>query len=67
MTRKPDESKAQAERLAMLPREDQQAVIAMYRALAKNPLATPACRASAKSHAAAVHRHLTRLNRRKES
>jgi hypothetical protein len=34
----------EAARLALIPPEDQQAVVAMYRQLADNPLATKACR-----------------------
>jgi hypothetical protein len=64
----PDPSKGQeyreeAERLALIPPDDQQAVIAMYRQLADNPLATKACRQEAKAHAAALAKHLRRINR----
>ena len=49
---------AEAERLAPLPREDQAAVVAMYRNLAGNPLATPACRVHARAKAAALEKLL---------
>jgi hypothetical protein len=55
---KEQEYREEAERLAMLPPADQAAVVAMYRDLAGNPLATPACRAEAKVKAAALGRLL---------
>jgi hypothetical protein len=55
----------EAERLAMLSPEDQTAVVAMYRQLAGNPLATPACRAEAKAKAAALGRLLGLARARK--
>jgi hypothetical protein len=48
------ELQADATRLALLPRADQEAVVAMYRNLAVNSLATPACRVQAKAKAAAL-------------
>jgi hypothetical protein len=48
------EYRAEAERLAMLPREDQAAVVAMYRRLSADPLATKACRAEAERKAEAL-------------
>jgi hypothetical protein len=56
---------AEAERLALLPVADQKAVVKMYSDLASSPLATAACRADAKQHAAALAKHLARLSRRK--
>jgi hypothetical protein len=54
MKPKETDRRAEAERLARLPRQDQAAAVAMYRRLARNPLATKACRADAKEHAAAL-------------
>ncbi len=48
----------EAERLGQLPRQDQEAVVEMYRHLAANPLATPACRAGAEQKAAALEKLL---------
>ena len=59
--------RAEAERLKLLPRADQVAVVDMYRQLADNPLATPACRADAKAKAAALERLLNPQRRRKKS
>lgn len=55
---KEQEYREEAERLAGLPREDQKAVIKLYRDLATDPLATKACRTAAASKAAALERHL---------
>jgi hypothetical protein len=66
MTTPADEYREEAERLAHLPREDQLAVIAMYRQLADSPQATPACRANCKRRAAALGKLLCRLTRRKK-
>jgi hypothetical protein len=44
----------EAERLAQLPRDDQAAVVAMYRRLSADPLATKACRAEAERKAEAL-------------
>jgi hypothetical protein len=60
---KEQEYRDEAARLALIPPEDQQAVVAMYRQLADNPLATKACRVEAKAHAAALGRHLRRISR----
>lgn len=49
-----DEYREEADRLAELPRGDQEAVVAMYRQLAGNPLATKACRADAQRKAEAL-------------
>jgi len=56
--RQSDLFQQEARRLAELPRADQEAVVAMYRGLAGNPLATPACRADAKAKALALERLL---------
>ncbi len=48
------EYREEAERLALLPPADQEAVIDMYRHLAANPLATPSCRVDAKAKADAL-------------
>jgi hypothetical protein len=50
--------RAEAERLAQLPKADQEAVVAMYQHLAGNPVATPACRLEAKAKALALKRLL---------
>jgi hypothetical protein len=55
---KEQEYREEADRLAKLPPEDQGAVVAMYRDLAGNRLATPACRAEAKAKAATLARLL---------
>jgi hypothetical protein len=55
---KEQEYQSEAERLAQLPRADQAAVVAMYRQLAGNALATPACRAEAKAKAKALEKLL---------
>jgi hypothetical protein len=62
----PDHSKYQeyreeAERLALLPQEDQQKIIAMHRETAKNPKAPRSVREEACSRAEALERHLRRL------
>jgi len=57
------EYREEAERLAQLPEADQTAVVKMYRDLAENPLATPACRKEAAQHAEALSRHLRRLKK----
>jgi hypothetical protein len=59
----PDLFQQEAERLALLPRVDQEAVVAMYRQLADNTLATPACRAEAKAKAAALEMLLLRARK----
>jgi hypothetical protein len=53
MTSKQD-YRDEAKRLALLARSDQAAVIAMYRDLADNPLATPACRTESRAKAKAL-------------
>jgi len=55
---KKEEYREEAERLAQLPEQDQAAVVAMYRHLAANPLATKSCRADAERKAAALERLL---------
>jgi hypothetical protein len=56
------QARDEAERLALLPAADQQAVVALYRGLASDPLATPACKRFNKARAAALEKHLRRLN-----
>ena len=58
--------RAEAERLALLPPDDQAAVVELYADLAVNPLATPACRQQAREHAQALKRHLARLKKSQE-
>jgi hypothetical protein len=53
-----EEYRDEGERLAQLPREDQAAVVAVYRHLAGNTLATQACRAGAERKAAALEKLL---------
>jgi hypothetical protein len=48
------EYREEAERLAQLPRDDQAAVVGLYRSMAANPLATKACRAEAARKAEAL-------------
>jgi hypothetical protein len=55
---KEQEYQSEAERLAQLPRADQAAVVTMYRHLAGNALATPACRAEAKVKAKVLEKLL---------
>lgn len=68
----PDESREreyreEAERLAMLPREDQRRVIAQQKAIAADRKVPAPDRAFARERAAALERHLRRLNRQKKS
>jgi hypothetical protein len=64
MTKLTSEQQArdEAQRVALLPVADQQAVVALYRGLAADPLATPACKRFNKARAAALQKHLRRLN-----
>jgi len=58
MTLTPEDFRQEASRLAQLPKADQEAVVAVYRHLAGNSLATPACRLHAKAKAAALEKLL---------
>jgi hypothetical protein len=53
-----------AERLALLPVEDQRAIIAMHREIAADPKVPKAERRAGQERADAVERHLRRLRRR---
>jgi hypothetical protein len=59
-----DEYRAEAERLANLPRADQRKVIALHRSVAANPKLPTVDRRAAAERADALERHLRRLNRR---
>jgi hypothetical protein len=61
------EHREEAERLAMLPIEDQWRIIAMHRADAANAAIPAADRRFAAERADALTRHLRRIRRRKNS
>jgi hypothetical protein len=61
-----DEYRAEAERLALLPRADQSEVIALHRSVAENAKLPKADRQAAADRADALERYLRRLNRRKK-
>jgi hypothetical protein len=60
------ETRAEAERLALLPRADQLAVVAVHRRVIANPRLTVNARRQAEEHLAALERHLRRLNRKRQ-
>ncbi len=60
------EYRAEAERLALLPREEQRAIIAIYRECAQNPKTPKHEREWGQARVEAVERHLRRLNRGKK-
>jgi hypothetical protein len=60
------EYREEAERLALLAREDQKEIIALHRSVADNPKAPKADRRAARKRAEALERHLLRLNRAKK-
>jgi hypothetical protein len=53
----------EAERLAALPREEQQKILAVYRQCAENPKTPKKEREWGQARVAALQRHLRRLNR----
>jgi hypothetical protein len=57
--------RAEAERLARLPREVQRQAVALIRAPADDPKVDKRNRREARDRADALERHLRRLNRRK--
>lgn len=61
------EHRAEAERLALLPVEDQREIIAIYRACAKNPKIPKAERQWGLARVRALERHLRGLNRARKS
>ena len=68
MTKTPDnnpEYAAEAERLALLPRDVQRQAVALIRAPADNPKVGKRDREEARQRAEALGRHLRNLNRRK--
>ena len=64
---KEQEYREEAERLALLPRDEQKAIIAMHRDIASNPKVPKAEREAGRERADALERHLNRLARRKKS
>lgn len=56
----------EAERLAALPREDQEEILALHRELAANPKVPQADRQAAQERADALERHLRRLRRKRK-
>jgi hypothetical protein len=63
---KEQEYREEAERLALLPIEDQKQIIALHRSTADNPKAPKRDRQKAGERAEALERHLRRLNRQKK-
>jgi hypothetical protein len=63
---KEQEYRAEAERLAELPRDVQRQAIALIRAPAENPKVGRRDREDARERAEALERHLRRLNRKKK-
>ena len=61
----PEEHRAEAERLALLPVEDQQEILALHRSVADNPKVPKKDRQAARERAAALTRELARLRRKK--
>jgi hypothetical protein len=57
---------AEAERLALLPVDDQREILALHRSVADNPKVAKPDRKAAAERADALARHLGRLNRRKK-
>jgi hypothetical protein len=57
----------EAERLAMLPREDQRQLIGQHRAIAADASVPEADRQESQERADALDRHLRRLTRRKRN
>jgi hypothetical protein len=57
----------EAERLALLPVDDQKEIIAMYRQCADNPKIPKGEREQGRERVAALERHLRRLNTGKKS
>ena len=69
---KPDPTREQehrheAERLALLPVEDQREIIALHRSVADSAKVPKRDREAARKRADALERHLRRLNRRKKT
>jgi hypothetical protein len=62
---KEQEYAAEAERLAMLPRDVQRQAVALIRSPADNPKLPKAERAETRKRADALEHHLRRLNRKK--
>jgi len=62
---KEQEYRAEAERLALLPRDDQRQLIAQHRAIAADKSVPKPDRKEAKERAEALERHLRRLSRKK--
>jgi hypothetical protein len=62
----PDEHLAEAERLALLPRDVQRQAVAIIRAPADDPKVSKRDRDLARDRANALERHLRRLNRAKK-
>jgi hypothetical protein len=60
---KEQEYREEAERLALLPVEDQREIIALHRSTASNPRAPKREREIAQQRADALERHLLQLNR----
>jgi hypothetical protein len=60
------ECRAEAERLAELPRDDQRRLIAQHRAIAADKSVPKADRKEAKERADALDKHLRRLARKKK-
>jgi hypothetical protein len=63
---KEQEYREEAERLTLLPPEDQKEIVALHRSAATNPRAPKRDRTLARERADALERHLRRLNRRKK-
>jgi len=61
-----EEYRAEAERLAEVPRDVQRQAVAIVRAPADNPKVGKRDREEARERADALERHLRRLNRRKK-
>lgn len=57
----------EAERLALLPKEEQRQIIALHRHIASNPSLSKREREEGQAHADALERHLRRLNRTRKS
>jgi hypothetical protein len=61
------EFRTEAERLALLHRDDQQKILAMLRECAENPRTPKRERQAGLARVKALERHLRRLNRRRKA
>jgi hypothetical protein len=64
---KEQEYRDEAERLARLPEEDWQAIVALHRSVAANPKVPRRERRNARERAEALERHLRPLARRRKT